>query len=93
MILTDRMAKNVSNVEHFEDELFHLIKNKGKKEMDVLTKYKQKLTHNKTDVMQSWDLSYINMLEKRDRHQIDEMKYKDYFPAENIKLATMEIYE
>jgi Zn-dependent oligopeptidase len=26
MILRDRMAKNISNVENFESELFHLIK-------------------------------------------------------------------
>jgi len=37
MILRDRMAKNVTNVEKFENELFHKIKAKGKKEMDVLT--------------------------------------------------------
>ena len=51
MILRDRMAKNVSNVENFENELFHLIKSKGKKEMDVLNEYKRKITHNKTAVM------------------------------------------
>jgi Zn-dependent oligopeptidase len=43
--------------------------------------------------MNSWDLSYINMLSNKEKHKIDEEKYRDYFPAENIKLATMEIYE
>jgi len=43
--------------------------------------------------MESWDLSYINMLKEKDENKIEEEKYKDYFPAENIKLATMEIYE
>ena len=62
MILRDRMAKNISNVENFESELFHLIKSKGQKELDVLNKFKQKITHNSTAKMESWDLSYINML-------------------------------
>jgi len=56
------MAKNISNVENFEGELFHLIKSKGQKELDVLNKFKQKITHNSTALMESWDLSYINML-------------------------------
>lgn len=43
--------------------------------------------------MNTWDLGYINRLEKESRHLINEDLYMDYFPAENIKLATMEIYE
>lgn len=93
MILRDRMAKNISNVENFEGELFHLIKSKGQKELDVLNKFKQKITHNSTALMESWDLSYINMLQEKESHKIQEEAYKDYFPAENIKLATMEIYQ
>ena len=61
--------------------------------MKVLLDYKRKLTGNSSDVMQTWDLSYINMLVSKEKHVIDEDKFKEYFPAENIKLATMEIYE
>jgi Zn-dependent oligopeptidase len=40
MILKDRMAKNITTVENFENELFHRIKAKGDKEMNVLTQFK-----------------------------------------------------
>jgi len=62
MILSDRMAKNITNVENFESDLFHLIKSKGQKELDDLKKFKQNLTHNSSAILESWDLSYINML-------------------------------
>tara|TARA_B110000285_G_C15033699_1_gene568082 strand:+ start:1068 stop:1274 length:207 start_codon:yes stop_codon:yes gene_type:complete len=68
MILKDRMAKNVTNVEKFESELFHKIKHLGEKEMNVLTQFKRKLENNSSAVMNTWDLSYINMLEKKEKH-------------------------
>lgn len=92
MTLENRMAKNVETVEKFEDELTDRIHSQGIDEMDKLLQFKRKITNEPDAKLFNWDISYYSGLFKKESHGVDEDKIREYFPSENVKLATMEIY-
>lgn len=43
--------------------------------------------------MHQWDNSFYGAIYKQKNFNIDEDKIKEFFPAENVKTATMDIYQ
>ena len=43
--------------------------------------------------MHQWDNSFYGAQYKKQMFNVDEDKVKEYFPAENVKVVTMEIYQ
>jgi neurolysin len=65
----------------------------SKVERQKLTDFKRKITNDPKAVMHQWDNSFYGNIYKQQNFHIDEDKIKEYFPAENVKLATMDIYQ
>ena len=51
------------------------------------------MTKNKDAILETWDYSYYGNIYKIQNFNIDEEKLKEFFPAENVKLETMAIYQ
>lgn len=54
---------------------------------------KRKHTNNKEAELNNWDIGFYSNLYKKDTDAVDEDKFREYFPSENVKFATMEIYQ
>lgn len=93
MVLEGKMAKNPATVQKFEDSLINRLSAQSKVERQKLTDFKRKMTGDPKAEMQQWDMSYYGNIYKQQQFHIDEDKIKEYFPAENVKLATMGIYQ
>lgn len=93
MVLKDKMAKNPQNVEKLLDDLSSRIKQKGRREKEKLDKFKQELTGNNDAKMKPWDISYYGVRYKKKLFNIEEDIIKEYFPADHVKEATMDIYQ
>ncbi|PVV01223.1 hypothetical protein BB560_004369 [Smittium megazygosporum] len=96
-ILEDRMAKTISNVENFENDLIKLLEPLAKKELDTICGMKrdQLLKENKSDEpkIYSWDTHYYFRKLKEQLYNIDEEEIKQYFPMEQVTKGIFEIYQ
>jgi len=61
--------------------------------MQRLLEFKRNQTKDKEAKLYNWDLSYYSNLYKKDNDALDEELFREYFPSENVKFATMEIYQ
>ena len=93
LTLKDQMAKDAANVEELLDDLSGRITEKGKKEKLKLTEYKRKSTGNRKAEFENWDLAFYGARYKKQFFHIEEDIIKEYFPAEHVKEATMDIYQ
>lgn len=93
MVLKDKMAKNPQNVEKLLDDLSSRIKTKGRKEREKLDKFKQELTGKSDAKIQPWDISFYGSRYKKKLFNIEEDIIQEYFPADHVKQATMDIYQ
>lgn len=58
-----------------------------------MTDLKRKETKDPNAQWVPWDFSYYGSLYKKKKYSIDEDIVKEYFPAENVKAKTLEIYQ
>lgn len=58
-----------------------------------MTDFKRKVTGDPKAEMHQWDNAFYGAQYKKQMFNIDEDKVKEYFPAENVKVVTMEIYQ
>lgn len=93
MILERRMAKTPQNVEVFEDDLIGRLIEAGKKDKQQLMEFKRNFTKDPNAIWHKWDSSYYGSKLKKQKFDFDEEKLQEYFPSENVKNATMDIYQ
>ena len=93
MVLRDKMAKNIENVEKLLDDLIHRVTPLGRKELQDLTDYKRSLKGHEDDTINKWDY-YDEIIQKYDEKVsgYEENDITPYFPAEHVKNETMNIY-
>lgn len=87
------MAKTPQNVEMFEDDLIGRLIDAGKKDKQQLTEFKRKETKDPNAVYHKWDMNYYGSRMKKENFNFDEEKLQEWFPSENVKAATMDIYQ
>lgn len=86
------MAHDPLTVQKFENDLINKISNKAKKETEMLQELKREHEHNKSAVFEVWDQMYYEHIAQK-RLNKGMSKMKEYFPAEHIKNATLDIYQ
>lgn len=57
-----------------------------------MTDFKREVSKDTKAEWAPWDLTYYGSLYKKKNFNIDEDTIKEYFPAENVKAKTLEIY-
>lgn len=87
------MAKTPQNVEIFEDDLIGRLIDLGKKDKQTLVEFKRKETKDPNAVYHKWDAGFYGSKMKQQNFNFDEEKLQEYFPSENVKAATMDIYQ
>ena len=87
------MAKNPATVQQFEDSLIQKISEQSVAEKQKLIDFKRQITKDPKAEMHQWDNSFYGAQYKKQKFNIDEDAIKEYFPAENVKVVTMEIYQ
>jgi len=55
--------------------------------------FKRKEDKDPNAVLNKWDHSFYGSKLKKQTFNFDEEKLKDYFPSENVKVQTMNIYQ
>ncbi len=92
MIVEELMAKSPEKIESFLRRLESKLKEKGKKELDILLEYKKKDDPNATKLA-SWEIAYYVTKMKKDRFNLDTEKVKEYFPLNKVLTGTFKLYE
>lgn len=85
-ILEDRMAKSPKDVEIFLDRLAKKLRPLGEQEIKTMEEMK------KGPIM-AWDWRYYDNLIKKTRHELDDQKVKEYFPADAVTTEMLKIYQ
>ncbi|WOF15170.1 Zn-dependent oligopeptidase [Methanoplanus sp. FWC-SCC4] len=78
-----RMAVNSSNVMEFLTSLKEPLKEKTKDETDALLLIKQRTDASATEV-RPWDISYLEMINKKELYGYDEEELKEYLPLDSV---------
>ncbi|MBP2134209.1 thimet oligopeptidase [Methanomicrobium sp. W14] len=82
-VLSDRMAKNVSNVMDFLNSIKEPLSEKNDEEMKKLLEVKKSIDSNATTVF-PWDKVYLSNILKENEYSYDEEKLKSYFPYGSV---------
>ena len=81
--LDGRMAKNTTNVMAFLDALRAPLTEKNNEEMAGLISIKKGLDPSAATV-DSWDVLYLENIQKKQQYDYDEEEFKEYFPADTV---------
>ena len=97
MVLEELMAKNITVVQKFEDDLRRKVLPIAKRDIRLVNEKYSKKANNTVRNMEEkeWDFSYYRNLYHLDGKQekIDEKTTKQYFMMEHVKNETMNIYQ
>ncbi len=91
-VLDRRMAKEPKKVEEFLDRLNAKLQPKGKEDLKVMGKLKQKDVPGETAI-HSWDWRYYENQLKKTQYQIDNEAIREYFPMQVVLKGMFEIYQ
>jgi thimet oligopeptidase len=83
-VLEDRMAKNSDKVFEFLKNLYKDLKKKGKKELKVLLKLKNRETGTYDKTLYNWQWRYYANMYKKENFSVDYEKLREYFPLEIV---------
>jgi thimet oligopeptidase len=83
-VLEDRMAKNSDKVFEFLKNLYKDLKKKGKKELKVLLKLKNKEMGSDDKTLYNWQWRYYANMYKKENFSVDYEKLREYFPLEVV---------
>ena len=83
-VLEDRMAKNSDKVFEFLKNLYKDLKKKGKKELKVLLKLKNREIASKDKTLYNWQWRYYANMYKKENFSVDYEKIREYFPLEIV---------
>jgi len=83
-VLEDRMAKNSDKVFEFLKNLYKDLKKKGKKELKVLLKLKNKEMGSDDKALYNWQWRYYANMYKKENFSVDYEKIREYFPLEIV---------
>lgn len=83
-VLEDRMAKNSNKVFEFLKNLYKDLKKKGKKELKVLLKLKNKEMGSDDKTLYNWQWRYYANMYKKENFSVDYEKIREYFPLEIV---------
>jgi thimet oligopeptidase len=83
-VLEDRMAKNSNKVFEFLKNLYKDLKKKGKKELKVLLKLKNKEMGSDDKILYNWQWRYYANMYKKENFSVDYEKIREYFPLEIV---------
>jgi thimet oligopeptidase len=83
-VLEDRMAKNSDKVFEFLKNLYKDLKKKGKKELKVLLKLKNRETGTDDKTLYNWQWRYYANIYKKENFSVDYEKLREYFPLEIV---------
>jgi len=83
-VLEDRMAKNSNKVFEFLKNLYKDLKKKGKKELKVLLKLKNRETGSDDKTLYNWQWRYYANMYKKENFSVDYEKLREYFPLEVV---------
>jgi thimet oligopeptidase len=83
-VLEDRMAKNSNKVFEFLKNLYKDLKKKGKKELKVLLKLKNRETGTDDKTLYNWQWRYYANMYKKENFSVDYEKLREYFPLEIV---------
>jgi len=83
-VLEDRMAKNSDKVFEFLKNLYKDLKKKGKKELKVLLKLKNKEMGSDDKTLYNWQWRYCANMYKKENFSVDYEKIREYFPLEIV---------
>lgn len=87
------MAKNPLTVQSFEDDLIQRLQKSAAMEKNRIRDVKRNVTGDANAELLNWDYSFYGNIYKMQKYNIDEEILKEYFPAEIVKEATLEIYQ
>jgi len=83
-VLEDRMAKNSNKVFEFLKNLYKDLKKKGKKELKILLKLKNRETGTDDKTLYNWQWRYYANMYKKENFSVDYEKLREYFPLEVV---------
>jgi len=83
-VLEYRMAKNSNKVFEFLKNLYKDLKKKGKKELKVLLKLKNKEMGSDDKTLYNWQWRYYANMYKKENFSVDYEKIREYFPLEIV---------
>jgi thimet oligopeptidase len=78
------MAKNSNKVFEFLKNLYKDLKKKGKKELKVLLKLKNKEMGSDDKTLYNWQWRYYANMYKKENFSVDYEKIREYFPLETV---------
>jgi thimet oligopeptidase len=82
--LQDKMAKDVSTVWSFENELQEKVKQKAQADYNELLVEKKQYTKTDDNVIYPWEASFYNNLLLKNKYQLDQEEIKKYFQLDNL---------
>ncbi|MCG8527934.1 MAG: Zn-dependent oligopeptidase [Opitutales bacterium] len=88
-----RMAKTGQNVMDFLNNLSQKIQPKLDLELAVLLNIKKEVTGDPEAVLQSWDISYLQEIDKQQTFNVDMEASRRYFPYDKCVRGMFHIYE
>jgi thimet oligopeptidase len=88
-----RMAKSAGTVWKFLNDLEHRTKKQAKADLQMLTADKRRRTKNSKAVLEAHDVSYLFKQILKEKFDINSDIVKEYFPFEQVKQATLDIYQ
>ncbi|MCX7905148.1 MAG: M3 family metallopeptidase, partial [Elusimicrobiales bacterium] len=92
-VLEDRMAKNSENVVNFLKNLYKEVKKKGKKELKILIRMKNKRNGTNENVIYNWEWRYYANKLKKEKYDVDYERLREYFPLERVIKGMFEVFE
>jgi len=87
-----RMAKNAKTVERFLTRLITKVEKSVRKDIDALRRAKRKHLKKKYAKLEYYDIAYYGNRLRKELYDIDSEKIREYFPFEQVKKGTFEIY-
>lgn len=91
LILEEKMAKSVEIVEKFLKNLIQKVTPIASKELEQLKTLKRE--NNSSSQLYSYDTAYYKRILMEKQLDIDQNKISEYFPAEHVVSAVLQIYE
>lgn len=93
-VLEDRMAKDPETVRRFIERVQKRVKPLAKEELKVLKALKAEEEGRKAAKrFHAWDWRYYDNKLKKDKHQLDLEKIKEYFPVDKVTEGLLSIYQ
>jgi len=92
-----RMAKKASNVEEFLTSLAKKLKPLGKKDLDLMLKYKKEDCEKSGEPFDGkinmWDYKFYCTKVEEELYSVDQNEIKQYFPMETVTEGLLGLYE